>query len=297
MRTVFKVCGLALAAMASHAPAHAELIFGLQGNTSIVSFDSATPGSVLSNRGITGLDLGDVLIGLDLRPQTDQLFSVATSGNLYRFTEVGGGYTANLMGNIGTTLSSTNIGIDFNPTADRLRIVSTVFQNLRVNVDNATLLVDGPIDPLLALTGLAYSNNFKGSTSTTLFGIDAATGSLVRSTNPNAGDYVTVGSLGLSPFSSGARLGFDISGATGIGYLGLNDSLYTVDLTTGAATAIGGIGASNIRGLTVGPGAPVTPTPVPEPATWLLMILGFACASVSWARRPRVIERAHAQSA
>jgi hypothetical protein len=45
-----------------------------------------------------------------------------------------------------------------------------------------------------------------------------------------------------------------------------NDNFYSVNLDTGSATLIGGIGASNVRGLTGN---------IPEPATWAMMICGF----------------------
>jgi hypothetical protein len=91
--------------------------------------------------------------------------------------------------------------------------VSDADQNLRINPNNGVAIVDGALNPApIDLIGSAYTNNFAGATATSLFGIDALTASLMRSTAPNAGTYVSVGSLGLGPIGSDARIGFDIVG-------------------------------------------------------------------------------------
>lgn len=278
-----RVWGLVVVAAALPRLALAEPIYGLVGSNRIVTFDSATPAATLTDRAITGLSAGDVLVGLDLRPAIDRLYSLSTSGNLYRIDDAGASFTALLVGNIGVPLIGSNFGFDFNPVPDRLRVVTDGDQNLRLNPNNAVAIVDGSINPSdLNIVALAYSENYSGATMTTLFGIDTLTAGLVRASVPNAGTFVSVGSLGLGAIQSNARIGFDISGTTGIGYLGINDWLYTVDLSTGAATSIGSIGVSNIRGLTVGPRQLVS---VPEPATWSALLLGIAVMGLPLRRR------------
>ena len=93
----------------------------------------------------------------------------------------------------------------------------------------------------------------------------------------NAGTLQTIGSLGLaSPITNEA--GFDISGDTGVAFAALQtgamSDLYSIDLATGAASLIGGIGGSGvIRDLTV--------IPVPEPAGVLLCCAALALATAS----------------
>jgi hypothetical protein len=174
---------------------------------------------------------------------------------------------------------------------DRLRFVNDGDQNFRINPNNAVTIVDGSINPAsLNLIGAAYTNNFAGATATSLWGIDSLTASLVRSTNPNAGSYVNVGSLGVGPVSGDARVGFDIFTQAGANsaYLALNDSFYTVDLNTGAATTVGLIGASNIRGLTFQLGRGV-----PEPSAWTLLICGFGLVGARLRRRTAARHRQH----
>jgi hypothetical protein len=138
---------------------------------------------------------------------------------------------------------------------------------------------------------IAYSNNFVGATSTTLYCIDTASGNLGIVTVPNAGGPITtVGSLGLSNLSSG--LGFDISGLTGIAYAclqffnplamtpdGQSSFLYRIDLATGAATLVGAIGGpGGYTGVTAA-------TAIPEPSTFLLF--GAAAAGLLGYKRFR----------
>jgi hypothetical protein len=85
-------------------------------------------------------------------------------------------------------------------------------------------------------------------------------GSLDGSVSPNSGTQFTVGALGVDVQAVG---GFDIetSGATNTAYAALNTNLrgvpqlYTVDLSTGAATAVGNIGRARrpLLGIAVAP--------------------------------------------
>jgi 3D (Asp-Asp-Asp) domain-containing protein len=166
-------------------------------------------------------------------------------------------------------LSGTNFGFDFNPTVDRIRLVSDAGQDLRLNPANAAVAgVDGtlafaPADPNAAQTpnvvGSAYTNNFLGSSATTLYGIDSNLNALVTqgtavgvtpAVSPNTGQLFTVGSLGMGVDPNGI-LGFDISSETGVALASFNSdaggptNLFTINLTTGAATLIGPIGGGD----------------------------------------------------
>ena len=80
-------------------------------------------------------------------------------------------------------------GTDFNPAADRIRLVNSAKQNFRLNPKDATLTTDTNLafaagDPNVAaspvVTGISYDQNFAGTPTTTLFGIDFTTDHLVR---------------------------------------------------------------------------------------------------------------------
>ncbi|MFO1491552.1 MAG: DUF4394 domain-containing protein [Kiritimatiellia bacterium] len=92
----------------------------------------------------------------------------------------------------------------------------------------------------------------------TTYGVDADAGRLVSLAPDNSGVLHTVGPLGIT-LPDFATLCFDISTTSGTAYLGVGDnntfttSLYTVNLSTGAATLVGTVGSGVIlRGMSAG---------------------------------------------
>jgi hypothetical protein len=127
--------------------------------------------------------------------------------------------------------------------ADRLRVISDSGQSLRLNADTGATTTDGDINRVgvaPSVSAAAYSNSFAGTTTTALFDLDAASDVLAQQNPPNNGTLVDVGALGVDITGS---TGFDIAGG-GNGLVlaalraGANGpfTLYTVSLTTGAAT-------------------------------------------------------------
>ncbi len=114
-------------------------------------------------------------------------------------------------------LSGTAFGFDFNPTVDRIRVVSDTGQNLRLNPDTgAVAAVDGALNPGAPhVVGSAYTNNFAGATTTTLYAIDAATDQLLIQNPPNNGTLAPVGPLGVD---TGDDVGFDITANDGVAF-------------------------------------------------------------------------------
>lgn len=284
------LAGVAIAMAAGSSAAQAERVFGLTSDNRIITFDSETPGALTSSGVISGLAVGDTLIGLDLRPATRTLYSIGTSGNLYAITGNSNGYVANSVGTLTQPLVGSNFGIDFNPTVDRLRLVSDANRNLRINPANGATILDTNVtlngSNAIDLLAVAYTNSRPGVTSTVLYGIDARSGGLVRATNANAGTYVNTnlagaafGPLGVS-LDNSDRVDFDISGASGNGFFQVNDAFYSIDTGTGSGSLIGNIGGGNVIGLTAGA--------VPEPASWAMLIIGFGLVGVTMRRRTRV---------
>ncbi|MVM33121.1 DUF4394 domain-containing protein [Spirosoma sp. HMF4905] len=215
---------------------------------------------------ITGLQPGESILGIDSRPVNGQLFVLGSSSRLYTIA-VTNTNVWNLVqvGSAGAfTLSGTDFGFDFNPTVDRIRVVSNTGQNLRLNPNDGTLaatdgaLTFSPQGGTPNISAAAYTNNFAGATTTTLYDIDVRPGSavLLQQNPPNNGTLVAVGSLGADVESAN---GFDIGGTTGTAYALLRSSgttkIYTINLTTGAATAGATLsGSPTVRGFTVGLG-------------------------------------------
>ncbi|MCA1591718.1 MAG: DUF4394 domain-containing protein [Acidobacteria bacterium] len=247
-------------------PATGTAFFGVTTSNNLVRFNANAPGTAVSTTPITGLQTGETVLGIDTRPATRQLYALGSTGRLYVITPATG--RAQLASTLSVSLSGTEFGVDFNPTVDRLRVVSNTRQNLRVNVDTGATTVDASLfypagDPnqgvLARVGGAAYTNSVAGATTTTLYDIDAGQDILVTQNPPNNGQLNTVGKLGVDTTEV---LGFDIvPGGTAYAALttaltptGPNASrLYTINLTTGAATFVGDLPTSGgvIRGLAV----------------------------------------------
>jgi hypothetical protein len=101
-------------------------------------------------------------------------------------------------------------------------------------------------------TAAGYTNNFAGTTSTTLYVIDTNSDTLNIQNPPNNGTLVAVGALGVD---ASAVNGFDIARGDNAAFAALTvggaTNLYRINLQTGAATIIGAItGATGgLRGL------------------------------------------------
>src|SRR5690242_16914569 len=127
MRKLLAILGLALSAWAAPGVARADIVFANTSGGRLISFDSATPGTLLSNVAISGV-LGD-LVGIDFRPADNMLYGVgnnAGAGSVYRINTATGVATSILSG---FGLNGTSFGVDFNPVPDALRIVSNAGQN------------------------------------------------------------------------------------------------------------------------------------------------------------------------
>jgi hypothetical protein len=289
MRTSICLLVASLALALSAVPARAVLLYASSGND-LARFDSGATGVVTSVT-VTGLQAGESLAGIDTRPLNQSLYGVGSSGRLYTINPLTG--VATQVGAAGAfTLSGTSFAVDFNPVADRLRVISNTGQNIRINPNDGSLAAtDTAITPAgVTITGAAYDRNAPGGGTTTLYGIDSTNGVLttVGSVNgtPNSanGGVVgpTVGSMGLGT-GLDPRIGFDISGVTnGNAFASIltggTDKLYSINLSTGAATLVGTIG----NGTTVYSGL-TNAVAVPEPAT--LGALGLAVLATLTRRR------------
>ena len=271
---------LLIAFAAACVGASAETIYGLTANDRLIAFDSATPGSLMLDVAISGLAAGETLHGIDIRPLTGQLYGVSSANKLYVVDKMTGSLSGVGSG-FAPPLNGTSFGFDFNPTVDRIRVTSDIDENRRLNPltggNAATDLNlnykagDANFGANPNIVGSAYTRNFPGGGTTTLYNIDSLLGILAKQTPPNDGALETIGSLGVA---TSDFVGFDISGYTAVPYASLTtpgsagSSLYTINLMTGAATLVGGIGGTTapyrLKGISA----------VPEPATFAVFGLG-----------------------
>ncbi|MGY3212538.1 DUF4394 domain-containing protein [Mucilaginibacter sp. HD30] len=212
--------------------------YAINSANELVIFNPSTPAPI--TKPITGMAAGETVLGIDFRPSTGQLFALGSTSRLYILNTSSGAAAAVGVAPFTTLLSGTDFGFDFNPTVDRVRIVSNTGQNLRINPnDGLVAAVDVTLSGTSpSITAAAYTNNFAGATTTVLYDIDTQANKLVKQDPPNAGTLVDVGPLGVTVTAAN---GFDIGSKSGTAYALLNvggtTKLYTINLTTGAATA------------------------------------------------------------
>ncbi len=251
-------------------------VYAVTVNNNLLTFNSTAPNVILSNVPITGLQPGELLVGIDFRPANGQLYALGNSNRLYTVNTTTGAATA-VAAPFSPGLTGIDFGSDFNPMVDRLRVVSDADQNFRLNPNTGavagsdTALAYASGDPNFGsnpnVVGSAYTNSFAGAsslTTTTLYGIDSNLDTLVRqggvdgaAPSPNSGQLTTIGPLGVNPTG---LVGFDIQGSNNKAFAALNapaesSKLYTLNLATGAATLLGAIGGSElIRDISVAAG-------------------------------------------
>lgn len=229
------------------------IAYAITTNNELFRFNPITGTSTTS--AITGTATGEAIVGLDFRPATGQLYGVTNQSRIVSINTASGAVAV-----VGTgftpAISGTSFGFDFNPTVDRIRLVSNTGQNLRLHPDLGTVAAtDINLNPgTPSITGAAYTNSFAGATTTALYVIDSQTNMLYMQNPPNAGTLVPVGALGID---IDADSGFDIGASSGTAFsllkVGGTTSVYSINLTTGAATKIKDI-AVNATAMTVGLG-------------------------------------------
>ncbi|MDF7813562.1 DUF4394 domain-containing protein [Hymenobacter sp. YC55] len=250
-----------------------QLAYALAG-TNLITFDTAQPSLIRTSLGVTlptGTPTTQTLVGLDIRPSTNTLYALgydatvaspAANAQLYLINSTTGAATA-FGSAIRLELGNGSVGFDFNPVADRIRVVGANRNNYRLNPTNAAAVL-AATDAQVAypnstntpsIGAVAYTNSFNNTTATTLYNYDEALNQLnTQSTNIMAGtdgQLTAVGTSGITINTTTPNVDLDIfstmAGAN-TAYLvantgaSPNTALYTVDLTTGAATLVGPVG-------------------------------------------------------
>ena len=295
--------GLGLGLLAGPAFAQAPTLYGLgtlsqtvpngnpffpagapAGTQGLLAINPATGGPSTLAIKITGVAAGQVLVGMDYRPNTGQLYALgydasdaarAAGGNarLYLLDPASGAATAVGAAAISLDLggAATRVGFDFNPTVDRIRVEGGNRANYRLNPNtggvaftDGTLKYAAPNDALAPVIGaVAYVNSYAGSTSTALYALDApGTGTgLLDPKTPNDG-FLSVQdppndgtltspktvTLGGNPFGDPVAVNVDAYyNATS----GLNEA-YLTEVTSPNAS---GVSSSNLYSLNLSSGA------------------------------------------
>lgn len=272
---MLKKMALAAVLAASATGAQAATVYGVDELNNLVTFNSAAPGTFLSSVEITGIGQNESLQAIDFRSSNNVLYGLSSDRLLYRIN-LATGVATQIGGALAITGSS--FGFDFNPVADLIRVVSNDNSNYVVNPDTGALTTTTPVfyaagdvnagrDP--GVTANAYLSG-----STVQYAIDTDTDFLVRQAN-SAGTLTSVGSLQVPNRNTvGTRTSFDIRGSDAFVQNARN--FYSINLDTGRTTLIGRTD-EQLFGIAI--------APVPEPATWGLMIVGVGAVGGALRRR------------
>jgi hypothetical protein len=197
---------------------------------------------------------GATLVGFDVRPADNMLYGVTSDSWIVTIDPKTG--TVIKKAELSTKLpANATITVDFNPVVDRMRILGSDGTNLRVNVDDGKVIVDGGLKfadtdmhkgEKANIVAGAYSFAFKGAKETALYDIDGTISALFRQAPPNDGVLSAIGKLGVK---LSGPVAFNIVTSTdgkSTGWLANGGMLYSVDLTTGMAKQVGKI--SGLKG-------------------------------------------------
>lgn len=219
------------------------VVFGLSANNELIQFNAKAPQVFISKKAITNIGASEKLLSIDYRPATGELYALSNASKLYIINTTT--VAARVVNATAFTPAITGsvASIDFNPTVDRLRLVTNSGQNLRLNPETgAVVATDGAINGVsnASISGIAYTNSKAGAATTVLYDVDATTTKLYKQDPPNNGALAEVGSLGVS---FAGQVAFDISGDNTAALIaaqnGTANTLYFLNITTGAATKIG----------------------------------------------------------
>lgn len=243
-------------------------VVALAAKNRLFTVNAVLPGLKSSPVKISGLARNEKIISIDERPLDGVLYGFSNQNRVYAINAGTGAATAAGSQNTTTLNKKAKLDMDFNPSVDRFRVINTARENARYNpadgqiVDADTVTagvqLDGPTvyastDVNSAATpkvsGIAYGTNVAGTPTTTLFGIDATQDVLVTvgtadgSTSPNTGQLFTVGALGVDVKDASY---FDIVTTNSVDSAFAiikprsgGAQLFSINLTTGAATSLG----------------------------------------------------------
>jgi hypothetical protein len=282
LRNSLLVTGMVLA---SYTPVRADLVYAVTSDQDLISFDSATPGTILTAHGLTGLVGGEVVRAMDFSDANGSLYILGSSSRLYTVNPATGVALPVGSGPFSPILNGTTFGMTWNPAINNFVVVSDLNDSLRIiptvgvaasypNVRYAAGDINAGTDPVI--NGLA---SFSGS----IYALDSSLNILAQ-LDPSTGDLTSIGLLGtdVSRFN-----GFDVSPGNGFAYLGspaasggLASDFWRLNTGNGQLTLIGHIGGAAdsylVQSLAV----------VPEPSTAMMMGLGgFALLAYLWRRR------------
>jgi hypothetical protein len=230
-------------------------LVALTSGNELASLVSGPPALELSRVPITGVRPDEIILAIDTRPKTREVFGISDQSVLYRLDPATGAATAVSGAPLEPAVNGKLVSFDVNPVDDLIRLTTEGGQNLRVSpVTGAVVGVDVPINFNQTALGCSAYSYALGASRSMFFGISHGDGTLYRSTNPNGGVIQYVGNTGFEFIGDG---GFEITnantafvvqncrgkGGTALGAIDGNAPeayrLLLVNLKTGRASSLG----------------------------------------------------------
>jgi hypothetical protein len=236
--------------------------FALTANGRLISFDRLAPGTVKApNATVTATPASDLtaasdLKGIAFRPSNGLLYGFSSDSNHVGKVFVIDPSTgaATRVATLSTATTGNEFGVRFNPITGNMVITSDSGQILEwtgaASGSNSSQdsAAGGPVN----VTDVAFTNAFDQASVSTLYGLDTTA-------SPQKLRTLTLPNTVSSSVSLGAPLtpenGFDVDAQNGVAYVASNPvantpNLYTLNLTSGVLSSVGGIGGGeNVRGL------------------------------------------------
>jgi hypothetical protein len=242
-------------------------LLALTDNNGLVSFQSGFPSKLCTSTTVSGLQGNESVLGIDTRPSDRSVYALTSAGRLYTVDSNSG--AANLKATLTADPTDTTdpysvadlnsgIALDVSPAADQLRAYNGNGKNLRVMMDTGNTFSDTQLSATnlspsnFGVTAISYTNGFAGTLNNTLYLIDTANDRLLTTPGGASGGVLAnIGSLQIQGDVQ-AVAGLEINAVNNSAFAALqvgtqagnSSDLYSINLTNGAATRVGTIGAT-----------------------------------------------------
>jgi hypothetical protein len=238
-----------------------------QGNR-LLTFDSATPGTVTNDVAISGINAAYSVVGIDIRttvqpgssnPGVGSLWgiaynSAASAGQEFFLCVINPttGVAQQIGGFLGMddTANADAFGFGFDSTADRFRFIS-VQTNYEINPNTASFIQQTSFAGFPAHSGAAFTTSPYTGGIGQFYNVSRQVNPRPLQTSSNIANGV-VTNVGPILMGLSAPMGLDIEGSLTL--LAADNNLYSLNRSTGTATLVGVImGMPAIRGLAIVP--------------------------------------------
>jgi hypothetical protein len=215
-----------------------------------VTIDAANPnqpapGTPAAPVNFTGLQPGEAIAAIDVRPSTGELYGFSSASRLYRITPPADAAattaTATLVGTANIAATSSRWEIDFDPAADRLRVARVAPGAIFIVNPNTAVVDSANVFPF-DTTGVGFGISLVTGASPSQFVLDSTNGRLLTISGASVNAVANAAYLTLL-----GNQGFDISPLDDTafyaakGFLADATTLYRMNLRDAVTTSLGDI--------------------------------------------------------